>query len=60
MKRIRPKNSPPRPDGRPKTDEDFKALHDQFADFDKVDGIEGDAREMVERFMTRTFPIGIN
>jgi hypothetical protein len=51
MKRIRPKTSPLRPDGRPMTDEDFQQLHDQLAEFDKVEWINGEGRQIVERFM---------
>ncbi|WP_407155142.1 hypothetical protein [Bradyrhizobium sp. STM 3557] len=51
MKRIRPKQLPMRPDGCPMTDDDFRTLHDKITEFDNIEWIEGNTREIVERFM---------
>jgi hypothetical protein len=51
MKRILPNRIPMRPDGCTMTEDDFRKLHDQLADFDKVEWIEEGTREIVERFM---------
>jgi hypothetical protein len=40
------------PDGSPMTDDDdFRTLHDKITEFDHIERIEGNAREIVERFM---------
>jgi hypothetical protein len=51
MKRIRPKQPLLRPDGVPMSEDDFRELHNQLADFDSFEWIDDETREIVERFM---------
>jgi hypothetical protein len=51
MKRIRPKKPPLKPDGLPMSDNDFRALHEQLAEFDKVEWIDEGTRQIVEQYM---------
>jgi hypothetical protein len=51
MKRIRPGQTPMRPDGQPMTQNDFRDLRNQLVEFEKVEWIDAGTREIVEQFM---------